>query len=871
SSDATPAGTSMIADLAPNVAPSSQPLIRGAAGNRVLFDATDNSGTTSPWVSDGTAQGTIPFPTMVKTSLRYHGRLYFDDGNYGVRRTDGTAEGTTLLSTSAPSSASFGIGGDVLYIAQGNTLYAVNGDSDAVKIGDGTFSTNIDAMGDLVYLSPYFHRGDDFLYAISGVSAPRPLRLFTQTLYSPFFTAGGFLCYFAADNGATQLWCTDGTASLVSIAAFPGYTLPSVFGNAGERVVFAINDGLHGKEPWGTDGTSKGTMLLADINGGPASTSFGPAVSLGDRVIFAADDGTSGLEPWVSDGTPGGTHLVLDIAPGKESSMQSEMVAMKGNAYFAATDLVHGNELWRSDGTAGGTQLAGDLEPGSRSSYPSQLTAADDLLYFTAQTIANGRELWALPVPGRTISIGDGHAGESAASAQLPVTLDAPSSEVVSAQWTALGESHPIAFQPGETRKTISIPIAAGGGARTIPVRLDQVRGANPVRRSATVVVQENPGPADLSMAISSTWKNGENVAYITVTNHGPSAVPWVQLTFNGVPSPPAKALLAPLRPGESVSTSFRSIGLYAATASSATIDPDLSNNSVNFRADFDSYRTLALTVSPAEVSAGMHATLSISSMNDGVVRLTSSNPSVFAVPESVQAPAELDLVALSEGTTVITAVNAYGHTNGMLLSAGPPGASRWPSELQFAIEDAALYYGTPRRFTARVAGASTDGTRPGGSVAFLDGGQVLATVPLDANGNAGAIINTLLPGDHLISARYSGDANFSPANSAASVPLHIHPPAPVTFAGSARPVSATEDEVTIVVVVPAGSPGGTMTLTDLAKNALAVSIPVVAGRAVATIPRTEFVTVHYSGDDLFAPSVVNIPLAPAHRHAARP
>src|SRR5438128_8274816 len=42
SSDGTPEGTAMFADLAPNIAPSSQPLIVGAAGNRVVFDATDD-------------------------------------------------------------------------------------------------------------------------------------------------------------------------------------------------------------------------------------------------------------------------------------------------------------------------------------------------------------------------------------------------------------------------------------------------------------------------------------------------------------------------------------------------------------------------------------------------------------------------------------------------------------------------------------------------------------------------------------------------------------------------------------------------------------------------------------------------------------
>ena len=115
--------------------------------------------------------------------------------------------------------------------------------------------------------------------------------------------------------------------------------MPVILGNAGDRLVFAIDDDIHGSEPWVTDGTENGTALLADITPGPASTTFKAGVSLGDRVVFGADHGNFGLEPWVSDGTAAGTHLIADIAPGRDSSIQtqSNLIAMKGNVFFVAS------------------------------------------------------------------------------------------------------------------------------------------------------------------------------------------------------------------------------------------------------------------------------------------------------------------------------------------------------------------------------------------------------------------------------------------------------------------------------------------------------------------------------------------------------
>src|SRR4029079_7699442 len=71
----------------------------------------------------------------------------------------------------------------------------------------------------------------------------------------------------------------------------------------------------------------EGRVLLAaelavELNPQPADAgvSFPPLARIGDRVMFIANDGIHGTEPWVSDGTAAGTMLAADVTPGFSSS-----------------------------------------------------------------------------------------------------------------------------------------------------------------------------------------------------------------------------------------------------------------------------------------------------------------------------------------------------------------------------------------------------------------------------------------------------------------------------------------------------------------------------------------------------------------------
>ena len=89
-----------------------------------------------------------------------------------------------------------------------------------------------------------------------------------------------------------------------------------------------------GIELWKTDGTQQGTELVKDINDTMAGATslpqpltfmyqVPPTVNqgLGSKYLFMANNGSEGFEPWVSDGSEAGTVLLKDISAGSGSSV----------------------------------------------------------------------------------------------------------------------------------------------------------------------------------------------------------------------------------------------------------------------------------------------------------------------------------------------------------------------------------------------------------------------------------------------------------------------------------------------------------------------------------------------------------------------
>ena len=168
-------------------------------------------------------------------------------------------------------------------------------------------------------------------------------------------------------------------------------------------VFFIADDGIHGQEPWISNGTEAGTYMLKDIYPGNNEPFYARNPLVVDNLIFfIGNDGINGGELWVSDGTTDGTKMLKDLYPGITSSMLdlSYMVEMEGMVYFAPREGgggipgTRGRELWKTDGTTEGTIIVKDIMEGTNSSLVNHLVATDDRVYFAAQNDEFGNELW---------------------------------------------------------------------------------------------------------------------------------------------------------------------------------------------------------------------------------------------------------------------------------------------------------------------------------------------------------------------------------------------------------------------------------------------------------------------------------------------
>jgi ELWxxDGT repeat protein len=250
-------------------------------------------------------------------------------------------------------------------------------------------------------------------------------------------TPAGERVVFAANDGinGSELWITDGTTAGTTLladinpAAGTGSS-PQSFIPFGTRVLFSADNGTLGRELWITDGTTTGTTLVRDIRAAStASPSFSSDIGVvgsfgtpGSYVVFGANDGVNGAEPWVTDGTPGGTNLLLNISTSvtSTSSNASGFFTIGTRTYFLANDQgAFGNELWATDGTTAGTSRVTDFEPGAASSGMSLDASLGDFGYGVATTTVTGQEPVAINLTtNAVIPLGDLRTGTSGSSAQ---------------------------------------------------------------------------------------------------------------------------------------------------------------------------------------------------------------------------------------------------------------------------------------------------------------------------------------------------------------------------------------------------------------------------------------------------------------------
>ena len=188
---------------------------------------------------------------------------------------------------------------------------------------------------------------------------------------------------------ALKLWKTDGTSAgtkqvTTDIAniSWPLITVDLV--NGGPTLFFAAYDGKT-QGLWRSDGTASGTTRIKSF-GTDDQAGIQDMVAYDHQVVFDADDGVHGDEPWHSDGTAAGTAILADVTPGKHGTYWEDVTDTANGVYFWSFD----SYLYKIADAAGKWTVAKVAASSVRD--PDMITDAGSGLVFYNYTGGFGKE-----------------------------------------------------------------------------------------------------------------------------------------------------------------------------------------------------------------------------------------------------------------------------------------------------------------------------------------------------------------------------------------------------------------------------------------------------------------------------------------------
>ena len=901
--DGTTAGTSMIASINADAAPSSGPNTITAAGDWVYFNAWDGSSTSTSllgpdtlWRSDGTPEGTVqvgPRADPSTSTILTAGRSEFFGNNLTLWRSDGTPESTNpaydfTRRFPQPAAPLFVLGDTILAtgtVANKAQLWATPsalGATTITALAPVNGSTFVAMAGRVYFFAPNPNPATGTgLWSTDGtVAGTRVLVSLMPAVPSftePPVVMGGAL-YFELDN---TLWKTDGTLEgTVSVKTFP--SSPHFLTPAGKNLFFTLYPNL-----WVTDGTPEGTRSISSENvNGPL------APVAGDKIVFKAGDLDDGGELYVSDGTPAGTHVLSKLNP-LFGSYASFFMSTDGLAYFSAVSAA-GTQPWVTDGTPEGTVMLGNIDANSS---PANFTRAGDKVFFRAFSQSTGFELWAVPFPSNPrLSIADTRASEGNAgngTVRFTVTLTPASTKTVTVDYaTSDGSASAtsdydsrtgtLTFAPGETSKTIDVAVhgdAAVEGNESFFLTLRNATNAAFARTTAFAIIDDDDRSADVSVALDYSQLAGNHVQ-LKVKNDGPQAANNLALTTTNAPLDfgpgtciactfPVAQLAAGATRNVDGSGATAAQGYFSATIAAADRDPQMTNNTVAWT----QYRNVAMDA--LYLTPGAQANVTFANLT-GTVNVTSSNPSVLTVPATLTA----------SGAFTSFVVRAAGEVGTSLITITPPAGT--PATLLVTVVAAGSKAKISGAFNALIpsnttfdkvaaiviserGGAPFTGERSTGVVTISSNGQELGRATLNSSG-VPQTIPVYMPklGANTITVDYAGDANFAPVTKSGTITATI---GSATITVSPERNGTTETLHVAVTGSPLVPPSGTVTISETGVISATTKTLDANGRADFTLPNftygTHTLSVAYSGDARHNASTQSVRVIDGRRHTA--
>lgn len=440
-SDGTEVGTQLLADVCPGLC-SSGPRLLGRIDSLTFWIASPGGlvGPAQVWRSDGTLEGTWPLPSpehplrlnrqvgrlgeFLKYPAAVHqGSLYLgacgDDGACGIWRTDGTPEGTVLVTETAPGPPAFDEAVSIdraLVFRRGKALWTTNGtpEGTALLAEFATVPRSLTAAGrQAFFVAPEV--GDELWVTDGSPAGTRPVTDFPGPrafgVDTPKIKALGNWAYVVAYDAAhgREIWRSNGTPAgtrritdLPSADPFTGVNAAHLVAEVGNRIVVQATDRQGRRKLWTVsgNGSANGPTVAIEIrrDRGEYLSPNTPLFVTGRRVLFPASTDLLGRELWSTDGTSQGTRLIRDFCPGTcDAEINSFWPVSRGAAFVAREGRLGPRQVWTSDGTAGGTRRESDFSR-QVSAYPyTDIVEADGLLFFGAGRTRDLRdvELWA--------------------------------------------------------------------------------------------------------------------------------------------------------------------------------------------------------------------------------------------------------------------------------------------------------------------------------------------------------------------------------------------------------------------------------------------------------------------------------------------
>lgn len=381
------------------------PYFLASKSGKIFFHAsTDNISDFYPYISDGTAAGTIALSKDYSQNNGYQSHVYdpikdrfyyigfknaFPYKDYEIWVSDGTAAGTKVLKEIEPGTG--GCDPEALTMIGSKLFFAAfSGVGRGLWVSDGTEAgttllNSVIAKDLKVYKGKLYFKGydkdpnndDAALWESDGTVAGtkkiyNPANFTkevayispgTKNLYVSIGSQDGIInTYDFANNKLTALHDSKVTARLVS------------FNNKDFLFCKSLDGGITPNELRETDGTVAGTKSIVKLK----SLGFFSTILAAEKyAVFTATD-TKGEELWVTNGTAAGT-FEIDLNKGIGSSEPGDLVRIGNDIYFSAAyndGKDYGREPMVTDGTVAGTKLIADMAPGATSSFPQHFSLA---------------------------------------------------------------------------------------------------------------------------------------------------------------------------------------------------------------------------------------------------------------------------------------------------------------------------------------------------------------------------------------------------------------------------------------------------------------------------------------------------------------